>query len=77
MLPAGLVRLSGVIPLAYDRTARSLSLIMRDPSDLTTLLTIRRLLNCNVKVFQGDPGEIASLLDRYYPEEHRAGAEAG
>ncbi len=77
MLPAGLTRLSGVIPLAFDRAAGRLSLIMKDPSDLTTLLTIRQLLGCDVKVFQGDPGEIASLLDRHYPEERRAGAKAG
>lgn len=68
-IPGSVARLSGVVPLSYDKLKRKLSLIMKDPSDLTTILTIRRLLSCDVQAFQGDPSEIDRLLDRYYPEE--------
>ena len=67
-LPAVIARMSGVVPLSYDRKMRKLSIAVKDPSDLTTIQTIRRLYNCDVQVFQGDPAEIDRLLQKHYTE---------
>jgi len=73
MLPPLLARLGGAVPLSYDQAANRVSLIMRDPTDLTTLLAVRRLLGCSVQVFQGDPAEVRRLIGRYYSEQAEAG----
>ena len=65
-VPAEVARTSGVLPVAYDRNARMLSLVMKDPSDLTTRKIIGRLNGCEVKPFQGDPAEIDRQLARCY-----------
>lgn len=68
LVPAAVARLAGVIPINYNKTNRKLSLLMKDPSDLTTMITIRKLLRCNVQPFQGDPAEIERLLTLHYSE---------
>lgn len=76
-IPAPLARIGGVVPLSYDSKRKTISLVMKDPSDLTTTLTVKRLLNCDVKTFQGDPAEIERILCQHYSEtsDHTLGAE--
>jgi hypothetical protein len=69
MIPSVVARTSGVLPLSYSAKKRRISLVMKDPSDLTTVTAIRSLLECNVQTFQGDPAEIDRLLSIYYPPE--------
>ena len=80
-VPAEVARTSGVIPVAHDRQSRLLSLVMKDPTDLTTLEIVGRLSGCEVKPVQGDPAEINRLLERHYnsrpqPQAVPAGVEA-
>jgi hypothetical protein len=69
LIPATIARLAGAIPIALDRNGGKLSLVLRDPSDLTTMLAVKRLTGYEIKAFQGDPAEIQALLKRHYPEE--------
>ena len=69
-VPGEIARVSGVVPLSYNPNTNRISLLMKDPSDLTTILTIRRLSGCEVTPFQGDPVEIDRLIAHYYPAEH-------
>lgn len=66
LIPAEVALLSGVLPLNFNRKTNRLSLLMKDPSDLTTIITLRRLLKCDVQQFQGDPHEIDQYLAFYY-----------
>ncbi|HUX07315.1 MAG TPA: hypothetical protein VMX35_08385 [Acidobacteriota bacterium] len=69
LIPAQIARQSGAIPIALDRTTGKISLLMRDPSDLTTMLAVKRLTGYETQAYQGDPAEILGLLERYYPKE--------
>jgi hypothetical protein len=69
LVPAAIAHLAGAIPIALDRNGGKLSLLMRDPSDLTTMLSVKRLTGYEIKAFQGDPAEIQALLARHYPGE--------
>ena len=64
-------RLSGVVPLSLERRSKKLSLLMKDPTDLTTQLTIRCLSGVHIQPYQGDPAEIDRLLAQYYPQEQQ------
>lgn len=66
MIPGRMARLSGIVPIAFSAEDNKLSLLMKDPTDLTSLVTMRRLLDCDVQVFQGDPMEINDLIHKHY-----------
>lgn len=66
IIPAEVALLSGVLPLNFNRRTNRLSLLMKDPSDMTTIVTLRRLLKCDIQQFQGDPQEIDEYLAYYY-----------
>lgn len=68
-VPGEIARVSGVVPLSYNPNTNRLCLLMKDPSDLTTILTIRKLSACEVTPFQGDPVEIDQLIAHYYPAD--------
>jgi type IV pilus assembly protein PilB len=68
LVPREIARLSGVVPLLLDRNERKISLLMKDPTDLTAIIAIKQLSGYGVRPFQGDPAEIDRLLARYYPD---------
>ena len=68
LVPGEIARISGVLPLDYNPRTNKLSLLMKDPSDLTTILAVRKLSGVDVQPFQGDPGEIDRILDYYYSD---------
>jgi len=76
LIPAQIARLSGAVPIALDRDSGKISLLMRDPSDLTTLLAVKRLTGYETKAYQGDPAELLRLIERYYPDNSALGSRA-
>lgn len=68
LVPGEIARISRVLPLDYNKQTNKLSLLMQDPTDLTTRLAIKKLVGVEVQPFQGDPVEIKRYLDYYYPD---------
>ncbi|MCG8376632.1 MAG: hypothetical protein MI702_09125, partial [Chlorobiales bacterium] len=68
LVPGEIARISRVLPLNYNKQTNKLSLLMQDPTDLTTRLAIKKLVGVEVQPFQGDPVEIKRYLDYYYPD---------
>jgi hypothetical protein len=66
MVPAEVALRSGVLPINYVPSENRLSLMMKDPSDITTIITLRLLNDCNIKPFQGDPQQIDRFVEAYY-----------
>ena len=66
LIPHEVAKIGKVIPISFSKLTGKLALLMTDPSDLTTILTVKKLSNLEVEIYQGDPEEIQRLTEFYY-----------
>jgi hypothetical protein len=66
LIPAQVARLGNVVPFSYNAATNHLSVLMKDPTDLSTVVTLKKLTNCQIDIFQGDPREIREAVSKYY-----------
>jgi hypothetical protein len=69
MVPREVAVTSGVIPFGYNDKDETISLLMKDVSDLTTVFAIKRLTGLEVRPYLGDPEEIKKSIENCYPED--------
>jgi len=71
LIPAGLVRDQLVVPTFLDRTQRVLSLLVADPTNLSSLKSAQEFAGASrLRLFVATPRALRRLVGRLLPEEH-------
>lgn len=62
MVPLSIIRRLRFLPMEYDATGNSLSLVTSDPSLIPTMINLRGILNCDLSIFLGDESTVQELI---------------
>lgn len=65
-IPQSIAERFNVIPFAYDRDKKSISLAMSNPLDLDAVNFIKQKTGLNISPFQGTPSEIRAAVATHY-----------
>ncbi len=65
-IPKSLAERFNIIPFAYDKDRKTLSIAMSDPLDLETISFVRQKTGLNVSSFQAIPSEITTTIQNQY-----------
>ena len=62
MVPPSIVQRLRFVPLEYDATGNSLSLVTYDPSLIPAMINLRGILNSDLSIFLGDESAVRELI---------------
>ena len=62
MVPPLVMQRLKFLPLEYDVTGNSLSLVTSDPSFIPSMINLRGILNCDLSIFLGDETAVWELI---------------
>jgi hypothetical protein len=62
MVPPLVMQRLKFLPLEYDATGNSLSLVTYDPSFIPAMINLRGILNCDLSIFLGDESAVRDLI---------------
>jgi hypothetical protein len=65
MVPVEIVRDSRFFPLEYDTLNNRLVLVTCDPSDISTMINLRSMINCEVAIYLSDESVVLEMIDQY------------
>lgn len=65
-VPKSVAERFNIVPFAFDKATKNLSVAMADPLDLESINFLRQKTGMNVLVFQGVPDEIKSAIQNQY-----------
>jgi hypothetical protein len=65
MIPLEIVRHHGFFPLDFDAAERRLVLITHDPADLSVMINLRGILDCQVAIYLGDESMVRAMIEQY------------
>jgi len=65
MVPFEIVKNSKFFPLEYDALNNRLVLVTYDPSDISTMINLRSMINCEVAIYLGDGSVVREMIDQY------------
>jgi hypothetical protein len=68
MVPPAVIERLKFIPLDYDATSNSLSLVTYDPCNMATMINLRGILDCDLSIFLGDESQVRQLIDQVCAE---------
>jgi len=65
IVPVEIVRDSRFFPLEYDALNNRLVLVTCDPSDISTIINLRSMINCEVAIYLSDESVVLEMIDQY------------
>jgi hypothetical protein len=77
MVPPAVIERLKFIPLDYDATSNSLSLVTYDPCNMATMINLRGILDCDLSIFLGDESQVRQLIEQVCVEAREENKERG
>jgi hypothetical protein len=65
MVPFEIVKNSKFFPLEYDALNNRLVLVTYDPSDISSMINLRSMINCEVAIYLSDGSVVREMIDQY------------
>ncbi|MFN8009156.1 MAG: hypothetical protein U0V70_19445 [Terriglobia bacterium] len=65
MVPIEIIRNSKFFPLEYDSINKRLVLVTFDPSDVSTMINLRSILDCEIAIYLSDESVVRGMIDQY------------
>jgi hypothetical protein len=65
MVPVEIVENSKFFPLEYDALNNRLVLVTYDPSDISTMINLRSMINCEVAIYLSDESVVREMIAQY------------
>ncbi|HVN81035.1 MAG TPA: hypothetical protein VMW38_18740 [Terriglobia bacterium] len=75
MVPPLVMQRLKFLPLEYDATGNSLSLVTSDPSFIPAMINLRGILNCDLSIFLGDETAVRELIQGVVTSAQELGSE--
>lgn len=77
MVPPAVIERLRFIPLDYDATSNSLSLVTYDPCNMATMINLRGILDCDLSIYLGDESQVRQLIEQVCAEAREENKECG
>jgi hypothetical protein len=65
MVPVEIIRNSKFFPLEFDNINKRLTLVTFDPSDVSTMINLRSILDCEIAIFLSDESVVRGMIEQY------------
>lgn len=65
MVPVEIVRYSSFFPLEFDALNNRLILVTYDPSDVSTMINLRSMIDCEVAIYLSDESVVREMIAQY------------
>ena len=65
MVPLEIVRESKFFPLEYDSANNTLVLVTHDPADVSNMINLRSILNCDVTIYLSDYSTVCGMIEEF------------
>jgi len=65
MVPVQIVKSSKFFPLEYEALNNRLVLVTYDPSDISTMINLRSMINCEVAIYLSDESVVREMIDQF------------